>query len=287
MENTEKKANDTRMKPNEITHQIIGAAIDVHRELGPGQDEVLYEDAMEIALHARSLQFRRQAPLPVYYSGVRLDCGFRPDFVVEETAVAECKAVELVHPVFGAQVRTYQRLGGWPLGLLLNFNVPVMKDGVSRFIVDATEFRKEKTVSTEFERTQSKDDLIEAIIGAAIEVHRYLGPGLLNSVYQACLRHELSLAGLKFEGNRRVGVVFQGSTLGHPAELDLVVEGVILISVLSVPKLLPVHEAQTRSRMRLGGLAVGLLLNFHAPRLADEIRRFGSLPSSVSSKPLR
>ena len=102
-----------------------------------------------------------------------------------------------------------------------------------------------------------------------------------------CVRHEISLAGLKFEGNRRVGVVFQGSTLGHPAELDLVVEGVILISVLSVHKLLPLHEAQTRSQMRLGGLAAGLLLNFHAPRLADEIRRFGSLPSSVSSKPLR
>ncbi len=275
------------MKSNEITHQIIGAAIDVHRELGPGQDEVLYEDAMEIALNARSLQFRRQAPLPVYYRAVKLDCGFRPDFVVEETVVAECKAAELDHPVFGAQVRTYQRLGGWPLRMLLNFNVPVMKDGVSRFIVDATEFRKEKTVSTEFERTQSKDDLIEAIIGAAIEVHRYLGPGLFNSVYQACLRHELSLAGLKFECNRRVGVVFQGSTLEHPVELDLIVEGVILISLLSVQKLLPVHEAQTRSQMRLGGLAAGLLLNFHAPRLADEIRRFGSLSTSVSSKPLR
>ena len=287
MEITEGKANDTRMKPNEITHQIIGAAIDVHRELGPGQDEVLYEDAMEVAMRHRKLSFHRQPGLPVHYKGIKLDCGFRPDFVVEDMVVVEGKAVEAGHPVFDAQVRTYQRLGGWPLGLLLNFNVPVMKNGVSRFIVDATEFRKEKTVSTEFERTQSKDDLIEAIIGAAIEVHRYLGPGLLNSVYQACLRHELSLAGLKFEGKRRVGVVFQGSTLGHPAELDLVVEGVILISVLSVHKLLPVHEAQTRSQMRLGGLAVGLLLNFHAPRLADEIRRFGSLPSSASSKPLR
>ena len=102
------------MKPNEITHQIIGAAIDVHRELGPGQDEVLYEDAMEIALHARSLQIRRQAPLPVYYRAVKLDCGFRPDFVVEDMVVVEGKAVEAGHPVFDAQVRTYQRLGGWP-----------------------------------------------------------------------------------------------------------------------------------------------------------------------------
>ena len=67
------------MKPNDITHEIIGAAIDVHRELGPGQGEVLYEDAMEVALHSRKLRFRRQRPLPVHCEGVKLDCGFRPD----------------------------------------------------------------------------------------------------------------------------------------------------------------------------------------------------------------
>src|SRR6185436_19133478 len=141
------------MKPNDITRQIIGASIDVHREVGPGQDEVLYEDGMEFALESRGLRFRRQPPLPVHYKGVKLDCGFRPDFVVDETVVAECKAVELIHPVFDAQVRTYQRLGGWPLGLLLNFNVPVMKEGISRFIVNAAEFRNTQGLSAEFERT--------------------------------------------------------------------------------------------------------------------------------------
>jgi GxxExxY protein len=242
------------MKPNEITHEIIGAAIEVHREIGPGQDEVLYEDAMELALHSGRLRFRRQPSLPVYYKGVKLDCGFRPDFVVEEAVVAEIKAAELVHPVFEAQVRTYQRLGGWSLGLLLNFNVPVMKEGISRFIVNAAEFRNTTNLSTEVGRTQRKDDLLGTIIGAAIEVQRILGVGLLNSVYSACFQHELSLAGLRFEMGRPVDAFFQGNKLSHPGKLGLVVEGRVLVSILSVPKVLPVHEAQARSEMRLGGL---------------------------------
>jgi len=275
------------MKPNEITHQIIGASIDVHREVGPGQDEVLYEDALEFALQSRAVRFRRQPPLPVHYKGVKLDCGFRPDFVVDETVVAECKAVELIHPVFDAQVRTYQRLGGWPLGLLLNFNVPVMKEGISRFIVNAAEFRNTQGLSAEFERTRSKEDVLGMIIGAAIEVHRLLGAGLLNSVYSACFQLELSLAGLKFESGRRVDAYFQGSRLSHPGKLGLVVDGKVLVAVLSVPKVQPVHEAQARSEMRLGGLSTGLILNFHARRLADDLKRLGSLSTSVSSKTLR
>ncbi len=275
------------MKPNDITHAIIGAALDVHRELGPGQDEVLYEDAMEVALHSRKLRFNCQSPLPVHYKGVKLDCGFRPDFVVEHTVVAECKSAELMHPVFDAQVRTYQRLCGWSLGLLLNFNVPVMKDGVARFIVDASEFRSDRSFGTTMGRTQSGTDLIEAIIGAAIEVHRNLGPGLLHSVYDACLRQELKLSEMRFETGRRLDALFQGVKLSHPAELDLVVAGQVLVTAMSVPEILPVHEAQARSQMRLGNLPVALLLNFHAKRLLDDLKRFGSLSSSVSSQPLR
>jgi GxxExxY protein len=275
------------MKPNDITHTIIGAAIAVHREIGPGQDEVLYEDALEIALQLSALRYRRQPPLPVHYKGVKLDCGFRPDFVVEDAVVAEGKAVELVHPVFAAQVRTYQRLGGWPLGLLLNFNVPVMKEGISRFIVNAGEFRNLQNFSAENGRTQRKTELLSAIIAAAIEVHQILGVGLLNSVYSACFQHELSVAGLKFETGRRVDAVFQGAKLSHPAELGLVIEDKVLVGVFSVQKVLPVHEAQVRSQMRLGGLAVGLVLNFHAKRLVDDLKRFGSLETSVSSKTLR
>lgn len=274
------------MKPNEITHQIIGAAIEVHRAIGPGQDEVLYEDALEIALQSRGLRFRRQPPLPVHYKGVKLDCGFRPDFVVEDTVVAEGKAVELVHPVFEAQVRTYQRLGGWPLGLLLNFNVPVMKEGISRFIVDAAEFRDGQGSSTDSGKTQRQDGLLEAIIGAAIEVHRMVGTGLLNSVYSACLQHELSHSGLTFETGRRVDALFQGTKLNHRGELGLVVEGKVLVAVLSLQMVLPVHEAQVRSRMHLGRLPAGLVLNFHSKRLVDDLQRLGSLKVSVSTQTL-
>jgi GxxExxY protein len=218
---------------------------------------------------------------------MKLDGGFRPDLVVEESVVAECKSAEVMHPAFDAQVRTYQRLGGWPLGLLLNFNVPVMKDGVTRFIVDAVEFRAEGSFRAELGRTQRGTDLIETIIGAAIEVHRQLGPGLLNSVYAACLRHELTLSELAFETGRRVDARFLGTKLGHPAELDLVVADQVLVGALAVPNLLPVHEAHVRSQMRLGNLPVALLLNFHAKRLVDDLKRFGSLSSSVSSQPLR
>ncbi len=274
----------TMMKPNDITHAIIGAAINVHREIGPGQAEVLYEDALEVVLRSRDLGFRRQQGLPVHYKGVKLDCGFRPDFIVENTVVVEGKAVEVGHPVFDAHVRTYQRLGGWPLGLLLNFNVPVLKEGVSRFIIDPVEFRSAVDSSAELGRTPRNEDLVGRIIGAAIEVQRLLGPGLLNSAYTACFLHELGLAGLHFESGREVKAMFQGQTLGHPAELELVVENTVLVGVKTVPKVLPVHESQVRSQMRLGDLSVGLLLNFHASRLVDDLKRFGSLPISVSSK---
>jgi GxxExxY protein len=274
------------VKPNDITHTIIGAAIDVHRAIGPGQDEVLYEDALEVALRGRGIRFQRQRPLPVFYRGVKLDCGFRPDFVAEKTVVAECKAVELMHPVFEAQVRTYQRLGGWPLGLLLNFNVPVMKEGVARYIVNENEFRQEEERSARIRRTQRAGNLTETIIGAAIEVHRRLGPGLLHSVYSACLRHELTLAELTFETGRRQEVTFQGAKLDHAGELDLIVAGQVLVAARSVPELLPLHEAQVRSQMHLADLPSALLVNFHAQRLIDDLKRFGCLESSVSSKTL-
>ncbi len=273
-----------QQNPNEITYQIIGAAIDVHRELGPGHDEILYEDALEVALRLRAIQTDRQPPLPLYYKAVKLDCGFRPDFVVEKTIVAECKAVELEHPIFGAQLRTYQRLGGWAVGLLLNFNVPMMKDGVSRFIVDPLEFRNQSPLTADFPTAVRRLDIMEGIIAAAIEVHRCLGPGLLNSAYQAALLHELSLAGINFECRCPVRAIFQGVELQHSAELDLVVEQAVLVTAVSVQEVQPIHEAKTRSQMRLGNIPAGLLLNFHAQRLLDDVRQFGHQPPFASFK---
>lgn len=274
------------MSPNEVTREIIGAAIDVHRELGPGHNEILHEDALEVSLKARGLRFRRQPALPVVYKGVKLDCGFRPDFVVEDCVVAECKSVETLHSVFAAQVRTYQRVGGWRLGLLLNFNVHLMKEGISRFTIDPIEFRTDVASACETGTApgELEADPVTEIIGAAIEVHRHLGMGLLNSVYTACLLHELNLRGLKFSEKHSMPVSIQGTLLAHPATLGLIVEKVVSVIILSVPKILPVHEAQARSQMRLGNLQTAILLNFHENRLIDGLRRLNNPQSEPSSQ---
>ena len=123
------------MEMNEITEQIIGAAIEVHRALGPGLLESAYEECLCHELTLRRVAFERQKPLPVEYKGVKLDCGYRLDLFVEGTVVVEIKAVEAIQPIHEAQLLTYLKLGGWKLGLLINFNVPVLKDGIRRRIL--------------------------------------------------------------------------------------------------------------------------------------------------------
>lgn len=117
---------------DEISERIIGAAIEVHKMLGPGLLENAYEKCLARELDLRKIRFECQVPLPVVYKGLQLDCGYRLDFLVEEIVVVEIKAVEAVLPVHQAQVLTYLRLGGWPLGLLLNFHVPILKQGIHR-----------------------------------------------------------------------------------------------------------------------------------------------------------
>lgn len=122
----------TEMELNKITEQIIGAAIEVHRALGPGLLESAYEECLCRELALREVPFERQRPLPVAYKGVQLDCGYRLDLLVAEAVVVEIKAVQAIEPIHEAQLLTYLRLGGWKLGLLINFNVPILKDGVRR-----------------------------------------------------------------------------------------------------------------------------------------------------------
>jgi GxxExxY protein len=123
------------MEMNEITEKIIGAAIEVHRALGPGLLESAYEECLCHELTLRRVAFERQKPLCVEYKGVKLDCGYRLDLFVEGTVVVEIKAVEVIQPIHEAQLLTYLKLGGWKLGLLINFNVPVLKDGIRRRIL--------------------------------------------------------------------------------------------------------------------------------------------------------
>lgn len=123
------------MTDNEITHAIIGAAIEVHRVLGPGLLESAYEECLARELSLRGLRFERQKPIPVVYKEVKLECGYRLDLLVEGRIVVELKAVEVLAPVHEAITLTYLRLSGRTLGLLINFNVPVLKEGIRRYIV--------------------------------------------------------------------------------------------------------------------------------------------------------
>ncbi len=127
------------MKTNELTEKIIGAAIEVHRNLGPGLLESAYEECLEFEFKASGLSVARQMALPVVYKGHNLDCGYRLDLLVENAVVVELKAVDKLLPIHDAQLLTYLKLGGWKIGLLLNFNVPVLKQGIRRRVLNFDE----------------------------------------------------------------------------------------------------------------------------------------------------
>lgn len=118
-----------------LTEQIIGAAIEVHRTLGPGLLESAYEECLCHELQERGVSFRRQVALPVVYKKVKLDCGYRLDVVVQETVVVEVKAVERVLPIHHAQLLTYLRLSGKRVGLLINFNTETLTRGIVRRVL--------------------------------------------------------------------------------------------------------------------------------------------------------
>src|SRR5690606_4221526 len=120
---------------------------------------------------------------------------------------------------------------------------------------------------------QSDDPLTRSIIGAAIEVHKALGPGLLESAYEVCLAHELRLAGHVVVAQRPLPIEYRGLQIDCAYRLDLVVDESAIIEVKAVEKLLPIHEAQLLTYLRLTGLRTGLLLNFHVPYLRDGIKR--------------
>ena len=120
------------LRLNRITEGIIGCAIDVHRAVGPGLLESAYEECLCYELAHAGLRFNRQVDLPVVYKGVKLDCGYRMDLVVENDVILEIKAVERMIPLFEAQLLSYLKMAKKPIGLLLNFHVPVLKSGIKR-----------------------------------------------------------------------------------------------------------------------------------------------------------
>ena len=122
------------MEINEITKEIIGCGIEVHRELGCGLLESVYESAMCIELRNRGLRYERQKALPVKYKGHKIG-EFRIDLLVENLVVVELKSVERFDPIFEAQILSYMKLGGYKVGLLMNFNSKLLKDGIKRYIL--------------------------------------------------------------------------------------------------------------------------------------------------------
>ena len=124
---------------NEVTQTVIGAGIEIHRALGPGLLESAYEECLCRELDLRKIQFDRQRHLPVNYKRIRLDCGYRLDLLVAGTVVVEIKAVDRLLPIHQAQLLTYLRLGGWKVGLLMNFNVAALKQGIKRVVLGLDE----------------------------------------------------------------------------------------------------------------------------------------------------
>jgi len=124
---------------NELTDAIIGAAMEVHRTLGPGLLESTYEMCLCRELNIRGIPFERQVPIPVEYKGVKLDCGYRADIVVDGRILVEIKAIDSLLSVHDAQLLTYLSLGGWNIGLLINFNVELLKRGLRRRVLGLEE----------------------------------------------------------------------------------------------------------------------------------------------------
>jgi len=123
---------ERRRSVNQVTGTVIEAAIEVHRALGPGLLESAYHECLCHELKLRSIPFEKEYPLLVRYKGVDLDCSYRLDLLVDSQVVVELKAVGTVLPIHQAQLITYLKLGGWPVGLLINFNIDLLKRGVTR-----------------------------------------------------------------------------------------------------------------------------------------------------------
>ena len=122
------------MDLNELSSTIIGAAIEVHKVIGPGLLESAYEECLCRELSIRGIAFERQKPLPIVYKDSKLNCGYRLDIVVENAIIIELKSCDQIDPLHKAQLLTYLKISGLTLGLLLNFNTAVMRDGIVRIV---------------------------------------------------------------------------------------------------------------------------------------------------------
>jgi len=123
------------MEFDELSSRVIGCAIEVHKNLGPGLLESTYEQCLAHELSLAGIPFQLQWPLPVVYKGIHIDCAYRVDVFVARSLIVEVKSVNAIEPIHEAQILTYMKLAGAGIGLLINFNVRLLKDGITRFVL--------------------------------------------------------------------------------------------------------------------------------------------------------
>ena len=126
---------DGKLIFDELSRTVIGLALEVHKQLGPGLLESAYEACLAFELGQAGIEFVRQAPIPLTYKGIKLDCGYRADLIVQQSLLLELKSIESIAAIHHAQLLTYMRLASIRTGLLVNFNVPLLKNGIQRFVL--------------------------------------------------------------------------------------------------------------------------------------------------------
>ena len=257
---------------NDLTGVVIRAAIAVHRQLGPALEVLAYEEALSIRLTKLGIANRRQVPLPLSYKNVHLDCGYRLDLLVEERLPLKLKAVPQLHAIDDARLMTYLRIGKFPLGLLINFNVAVLKEGI-RLRVESREWQIPPIEYAAIRRIDRFGTISAAVVLGAIEVHRQLGPGLLASTYEECLCYELGVKGLEYQRNKKIPLLIDDEPLSIQAEVPLVVGSEVPVFSACADSLTPLHTATAIARLRQGGWKQGLILNFHAKTMLQGIER--------------
>jgi GxxExxY protein len=147
------------MRDKELSHAIIGAAIEIHRSLGPGLLEAVYEECLAREFTLRVIPFERQKPIPLVYKDLKLECGYRLDFLVMNRIVVEIKSIESIAPIHESVMLTYLRLSGSSLGLLINFNVPILKDGIKRYVWHYQEKDNAESLSDAEARREERNEL--------------------------------------------------------------------------------------------------------------------------------
>ena len=123
------------MKFDKLSNTVIGLALEVHKELGPGLLESTYKQCLAYELSKSGIRFQQEVYLPVSYKDMQISCGYRIDLLIEDTLIVELKCVEVLHPVHGAQILTYMRLSNKRIGLLINFKTKLLKDGIKRYVL--------------------------------------------------------------------------------------------------------------------------------------------------------